>query len=302
MNIIKYLKLAMLALVVPMMAACTSIEPGNVGVVTDTMSGRVAAQPIPAGLHWVGFFKRVFEYPANVVNSINLDNVRVNTKEGQEITIDLRVQYQPQLSETDGKVVTLYNRYRKPFDGPNGLVETRWIPVIQQATGYAVSQYGVIEMYQSRGAKAASTIQHVLQNGLKNKDVVIDGIGDDFVTIQTVAISDIVLPESIKTAVEKKAQIEQQTLSAKQALDTARMDAEKKLIEAKAEADAKILRARGEANARAALGINPEQYTRLETVRMTTTAIKDAPNLMILPPNTILDARGLAGLTVKPTN
>ena len=55
--------------------------------------------------------------------------------------------------------------------------------------------------------------------------------------------------------------------------------------------------AEGEARARKALGISPEQYTRLETARMTTEAIKLAPNLMIVPSNAILDARSLMGTT-----
>ena len=125
----------------------------------------------------------------------------------------------------------------------------------------------------------------------------IDGIGDDFVTIQTVAISDIVLPETIKTAVERKAQIEQETLTAQQNLAKARMEAQKVQIEAKSEADAKFIRAKGEANARAALGISPEQYTRLETAKIAADALKNAPNLVVVPANSILDTRALMGAT-----
>lgn len=277
------------------LVGCASIEPGSVGVVTDTMSGDVKETPLPAGMHMVGFFKNVYEFPAGVVDNINLDNFRVNTKEGQEVTVDIRVQYQPELDPSNDKAVRLFKRYRKSFEGPNGLVQTRWIPVIQQAAGYAISQYGVIDLYQSRGAKAAAAIDKILQNGLRNDDVKIDGIGDDFVRIQTVAISDINLPDAIKKAVERKAQIEQETLSAKQELEKARMAAQKVKIEAQAEADSKLIRAKGEASARAALGISPEQYTRLETAKITADALKNAPNLVIVPDNAILDSRALLG-------
>jgi regulator of protease activity HflC (stomatin/prohibitin superfamily) len=283
------------ALVLALLAlpGCASIEPGSVGVVTDSVSGNVDTATLPAGMHMVGFFKNVYEYPAGVVDNINLDNFRVNTREGQEITVDLRVQYKPELSSGDDRAVQLFKRYRKPFDGEHGLVQTRWIPVIQQAAGYAISQYGVIDIYQSRGATAAALMDRILQDGLKNNDVRIDGIGDDFVTIQTIAISDIVLPEAIKTAVERKAQIEQETLTAQGNLAKARMEAQKVQIEAHAEADAKFIRAKGEANARAALGISPEQYTRLETAKITADALKNAPNLRIVPANSILDTRAL---------
>ncbi|MEB3328609.1 MAG: SPFH domain-containing protein [Candidatus Sericytochromatia bacterium] len=281
------------------LTACTTIEPGNVGVMTDEWNGDVVKEPLRAGYHYVGMYKKVYEFPSGVVSNINMDNFRVNTREGQEITIDVRVQYRPDLTPEDDHAVQLFQRYRKPFEGDNGLVQTRWIPVIQQAAGYAVSQYGVIDIYQSRGAKAAALMSRILQNGLKTKDVQIDGIGDDFVTIQTVAISDIVLPEAIKTAVERKAQIEQETMSAKQGLEKARMAAEQVKIEARAEAEAKVIRAQGEARARAALGINPEQYVRLETAKMTADAIKSAPNLVIVPSNSILDTRSL-GLPGAP--
>lgn len=277
------------------LTGCVSIEPGSVGVVTDTVSGGVDERPLPAGLHMVGFFKNIYEYPAGVVDNINLDNFRVNTKEGQEITVDIRVQYQPDLSPENDRAVQLFKRYRKSFEGESGLVQTRWIPVIQQAAGYAISQYGVIDIYQSRGAKAAALMDRILQSGLKNADVKIDGIGDDFVTIQTVAISDIVLPDTIKNAVERKAQIEQETLTAQQNLAKARMEAQRLQIEAKSEADAKLIRAKGEASARSALGISPEQYTRLETAKITADALKNAPNLVIVPNNAILDTRALMG-------
>lgn len=297
-----------LAALVPALTGCATIEPGSIGVVTDTVSGQVVKTPLPAGMHLVGFFKNVYEFPSGVVNNINLDNFRVNTKEGQEITVDIRVQYRPDLTADNDRAIQLFSRYRKPFEGDNGLVATRWIPVIQQAAGYSVSQYGVIDIYQSRGARAAAMINRILQDGLKSNEVQIDGIGDDFVTIQTVAISDIVLPEAIKTAVERKAQIEQETMAAKQGLEKARMAAEQVKIEAQAEADAKLIRAKGEARSRFAiaegeakarktLGISPEQYVRLETAKMTTDAIKTAPNLMIVPNNAILDARSLVGVT-----
>jgi len=274
----------------------TSIPVGNVGVVTDTLTGKVADRPLGAGLHFVGFFKKVYEFPSGIVDSINLDDFRVNTSEGQEITVDIRVQYKPQLSEDNGAAVELFQRYRKPFEGAHGLVETRWIPVIQQAAGYAFSQSRVIDVYQSRGARAAALMRRVLQDGLKDKDVQIEGIGDDHVVVETVAISNIVLPTAIKTAVERGAQIEQDTLTARQNLEKARMEAERVKIEAQAEADAKVIRAKGEAAARAALGINPEQYVRLEVTKEMAAAIKDGKNLMVLPSNAILDARTLAAL------
>lgn len=282
-----------------LLSGCATIEVGSVGVVTDSMTGQVDGKPLAAGMHMVGFFKNVYEFPSGVVDNINLDNFRLNTREGQEITVDIRVQYKPELTESNTNAIELYKRYRKPFEGDHGLVQTRWIPVIQQAAGYAFSQQGVIEIYQSRGARAAARINKILQNGLKTEDVKIDGIGDDFVTVETVAISDIILPEAIKTAVERKAQIEQEALTAKQNLEKTRMEAAKLQIEAKSEADAKFIRAKGEANARAALGISPEQYTRLEIAKMTTDAIKHAPNLMIVPDNAILDTRALVGPVTK---
>ncbi|MBM3271596.1 MAG: hypothetical protein FJZ01_28505 [Candidatus Sericytochromatia bacterium] len=281
------------------LTGCATISVGNVGVVADTFTGKVAERPVGAGWHVVGLFKEVYQFPSGVVDNITLDDFHVNTSEGQEITVDIRVQYRPKLTTDDASAVTLFKRYRKPFEGPHGLVASRWIPVIQQAAGYAFSQQGVIQIYQSRGARAAAIISHILQDGLKTADVQIDGIGDDFVDIQTVAVSGIVLPDAIKTAVERKAQIEQDTLTAKQNLEKSRMEAERVKIEAHADADAKVIRATGEARARAALGISPEQYTRIEIAKMTTHALRESKNLVIVPDNAILDTRALVGATRK---
>jgi regulator of protease activity HflC (stomatin/prohibitin superfamily) len=293
--------LAVLALaVMPVVQGCASIEPGSVGVVTDTVSGHIDEKPLPPGMHLVGFFKNVYEYPAGVVDNINLDNFRVNTREGQELTVDVRVQYRTDFGESSTRPAELFKKYRKAFGGDSGLIQTRWIPVIQQVAGYSFSKYGVIDLYQSRGAKAAAEMNRILQAGLKNQDVKIDGIGDDFTIVETVAISDINLPEAIKTAVERKAQIEQETLSAKQELEKSKMAAEKVKIEAKAEADAKFIRAKGEANARSAIGLSPTQYTELEKAKITANAIINAANLIIVPSGSIIDA-GALGKTVGAT-
>jgi regulator of protease activity HflC (stomatin/prohibitin superfamily) len=265
--------------------------------VTDSISGAIKGQPLPAGWHFVGLWKNVFEYPT-VVENISLDDLRVNTREGQQLTVGLRVQYRPLFMGNDN-VVKLYQKYKKPFDGPNGVVQTRWLPVIQQVAGFSFSQFGVIEVYQTRGAKVAAEMKNVLQNGLHAKDADIEGIGEDFVTIETVAVSHIELPEAIQKSVEMKAQIEQETLAAHQQLAKSRMEAERKRIEAQGEADSKLIKANGEARSRAALGISPEQYTRLEIARMTTTALKDSKNLMIVPSNSILDTRALVSAAAK---
>lgn len=286
------LKPALLALLALTLTGCATIEPGAVGVKTNIYTGAIAEKPLAAGFHIVGIGSRVFEFPT-VVDNINLDNFRVNTKEGQEITVDVRVQYKPEFSPSNDSVVKLYERYKKPFDGRNGLVASRWEPVIQQAAGYAFSQYGVIEVYQTRGARVAALMKQILQDGLRTDIVDIDGIGDDFVKIETVAISDIALPEAIKKSVETKAQIEQETLAAKQALEKSRMESERLRIEAQGKADAALIEAQGRAKARAALGISAEQYTQLEIAKMKTDAIKNSPNLMIVPENAFLDARSL---------
>lgn len=280
------------ALLALTLTGCATIEPGAVGVKTNVYTGAIAPTPLAAGFHIVGLGTRVYEFPT-VVNNINLDNFRVNTREGQEITVDVRVQYKPDFSPSNNNVVKLYERYKKPFDGPSGLVASRWEPVIQQAAGYAFSQSGVIEIYQTRGARVAALMKQILQNGLKNEIVDIDGIGDDYVTIETVAISDIALPEAIKKSVETKAQIEQETLAAKQALEKSRMEAERLRIEAQGRADAALIEAQGRAKARAALGITPEQYTQIEIAKLKTDAIKESPNLMIVPESAFLDARSL---------
>lgn len=283
---------ALIAVLALTLTGCATIEPGAVGVKTNLYTGSITGKPLAAGFHFVGIGTRVFEFPT-VVDNINLDNFRVNTKEGQEITVDVRVQYKPDFSTSNDNVVKLYERYKKPFDGQSGLVASRWEPVIQQAAGYAFSQSGVIEVYQTRGARVASLMKQVLQNGLKNEIVDIDGIGDDYVRIETVAISDIALPEAIKKSVETKAQIEQETLAAKQALEKSRMESERMRIEAQGKADSALIEAQGRAKARAALGISPEQYTQLEIAKMKTDAIKQSPNLMIVPENAFLDARSL---------
>lgn len=280
------------------MAGCTTIEPGAVGVKTNVYTGSIDSHPLSAGFHIVGFGSAVYEFPT-VVDNINLDNLSVNTKEGQSITADVRVQYKPNFSTANDNVVQLYQRYKKPFDGANGLVATRWEPVIQQAAGYAFSQYGIIDVYQTRGARVANLMKHILQRGLKNENIDIDGIGDDFVTIETVAVSDIGLPEAIKKSVELKAQIEQETLAARQNLEKSRMEAERQRIEAQGKADAALIEAQGRAKARAALGITPDQYTRLEMTKMQTEALKEAPNLVIVPDKALLNLGDLVSQTKR---
>ncbi|MNL70885.1 hypothetical protein D3C87_1959480 [compost metagenome] len=50
-----------------------------------------------------------------------------------------------------------------------------------------------------------------------------------------------------------------------------------------------MIEAQGRAKARAALGISPEQYTKIEITKLQTEAIQKAPNLVIVPDKALLN-------------
>jgi regulator of protease activity HflC (stomatin/prohibitin superfamily) len=289
--------IALLSLMLMSTTACQHIESGHVGVMVDKLSGKLSDNVLSPGLNVTGFFKDVYMFPNGVTDNINLNDFNANTKEGQQVKFDIRVQYAANMTSENAN--SLFLRYRKPFDGDNGIVQTRWMPIIAQIAGYGISQCSVVEIYQTHGAKASAMMSHILQNGLKTNSLEIEGIGKDYVTVQTVAISDIKLPENISEAVQRKAKIDQETLAAKQELQKTQILAQKQMIEANAEANASIARAKGQATARRSLGISPSEYTSIEKAKILADAIKHSPNLMLIPSNSLLDARELKGLVTS---
>lgn len=160
------------------------------------------------------------------VQEVNIDDIAYSS-DAQQMTLNIKFQYQI-MPDKIKEITTQYGNLKT--------LEARITPTVRDKVKTVLSKHtamGIIEKRDAMSAEAAQAVTEAL--GTKF-----------FVTVTSVAITDIEFSEQFETAVEEKMIAEQNALKAE-------YENEAKVAKAKAEAEAKILAAEGEAKANALL-------------------------------------------------
>ena len=160
------------------------------------------------------------------VQEVNIDDIAYSS-DAQQMTLNIKFQYQI-MPDKIKEITTQYGNLKT--------LEARITPTVRDKVKTVLSKHtamGIIEKRDAMSAEAAQAVTEAL--GTKF-----------FVTVTSVAITDIEFSEQFETAVEEKMIAEQQALKAE-------YENEAKVAKAKAEAEAKVLAAKGEAEANALL-------------------------------------------------
>lgn len=246
---------AILALVlVVIIAAGKTVEPGNVGVKIRTLgpSAGVDAQPLSSGWHFRGLGERIVEYPViQRTYSYNREpdergpeneEIAFADNTGLPMTADVAIT----LQVTRGSAPKLYETYRLTFDQ---LLDGPIRNDVRSAIAAEAEKVNVDALYS--GGR-----QVVIQRALARVSAKWAKFG--VVVSQLDWIGTIRYPDVILQAIQAKTRTDQETLTARA-----------QLAKAQAQAEAQIAAARGEAESiriiNQALAANP-RYVDLKAV------------------------------------
>lgn len=211
-------------LIIILAKSAVTIGSGEAGVLYKTFGGGVVTEgePLGEGFHLVAPWNKVITY--EVRQQEVFEKMKVLSSNGLEINIDASAWFQPKYSDL-GKLHQQKGRDYK---------ERVLLPSIRSAARSVVGRYTPEQLYSSK----RDAIQAEIYEETKNL------VDDQFIQLNEVLVRDVTLPPTIKQAIERKLQQEQESLEYEFKLTKATKEAERQRIDAEGKATAnKILSA-----------------------------------------------------------
>lgn len=216
-NIVIIGVVALLLFVVLTNTTFLTIEAGHNGVKFKRFGGGLELEKVyDQGFHIVAPWNSMYIYDVRV--NENFEKMKVLSKNGLTISVDLSYRYRP---ERD-KLPQLHNNVGKTYH------DRIVLPEIRSATREVIGQYLPEELY--------STKREVIQNEIYEQSR--NAIEEKHITIDAILIREISLPQTLQDAIERKLGEEQKALEYEYKLERERKEAERKIIEAEANAEA----------------------------------------------------------------
>ena len=226
-------------------SAWRSIAPGYVGIVFDKANHNVTASALEPGWAFINpFTQAIQEYPITIQTYSMIqkpsegqvtgdDSIKVQSNEGQQINLDVVIQYQV-IKEEAGQL------YQDWGGAELTLVEDR---VVRQYTRSQVpvvaSKYGWEEITSSKRDVINGEISKALEAEFAKRHM----------RLISFAVREVHLPQSLQTALDQKIQAQQQAEQQKYQLQQAQVKAQQDVAEATGRANALKAQAEGEAQA-----------------------------------------------------
>ena len=215
--------LVLLVVVIGLLGSCglRTVSTGHVGV--TTLFGRVTGERLDEGIHLVNPLKRVAE-------------LSVRTQEVKE---------QAAVPSSEGLIMRLEASLLYRLDPARA-------PDVFQRLGDGYSQVVISPNFRSvmRAVTAAHTASTLYSEGRETVagqmlDQMKKALGDRGIVVENVLLRDIVLPETLRNAIEAKQQADQEAQRMNFVLQRERQEAERKRIEAQGVADYQRIVAQG---------------------------------------------------------
>jgi regulator of protease activity HflC (stomatin/prohibitin superfamily) len=198
-------------------ATFVTIDAGEQGVLFKKFGGGLEKDKIYGqGFHVIAPWNTLFVYDVRLKE--HFEQMQVLSKNGLTIKVDLSCRYRPDAAKIGYLHETVGTKY----------LDRIMIPEIRSATREVIGKYLPEELYSSKREAIQDEIYQRTSEAINKKDIFLDAI----------LIREVVLPQSLQEAIERKLKQEQESLEYEYKLTKERKEAERKIIEAQAKADA----------------------------------------------------------------
>jgi regulator of protease activity HflC (stomatin/prohibitin superfamily) len=214
------------------------VEPREVAVVVNTLTGTVEEDPRPGGTHIIlPVVQQPFLYQVDQ-QSVTMDGqpsgsdegaVRARTSDGQEVSLDVSVLFSVSPQDAGQLHVTWQNRYQTELV----------IPAARGIVRDAVSTFEAAEIYAGGRETLSSSAFERLRVRLEREGLVLSDL----------IIRDITFSQQYADAIERAQVAAQEAERSRLEVAQRRAEAEQRVVVAEGERDAAIARAEGEAQA-----------------------------------------------------
>ncbi len=194
-----------------------TIQPGESGVLFKRFGGGLDKEYIYSqGFHVIAPWNRMFIYDVRIQES--LATMEVLSKNGLTIRCELSYRFKPIAAE----IGHLHDNVG--FDYHQRII----VPEIRSATREVIGRYLPEELYSSKREAIQDEIFQQTNSA----------IGEKYLSMDAVLIREVVLPQTLQDAIEKKLKQEQESLEYEFKITKAEQEAERQRIEAEGKAKA----------------------------------------------------------------
>lgn len=268
------------ALFVLLLAACSKVPAGNVGIKFYLLGGDkgVDTEQLTPGRYWIGMNEELFLFPTFTQNYTwteeSKEALSFQTREGLSVSADIGVSY----AVDPAKVPDLFQKYRKGIDEITDLYLRN---MVRDALVTAASTQAIETVYGAGKADLIRAVEEIVRKQVAP-------IGIDIERIYWVG--ELRLPPNVIAAINAKIQASQMAEQRRNEVEQAKAEAEKQRQTAQGEADSRLAIAVAEA----------------EAIRIKGDALRDNPKLVELNAvekwNGILPTMMLGGSAVPFVN
>ena len=193
-----------------------TIEPGNSGVLFRRFGGGLDTHKIyQQGFHVVAPWNRMYIYDIRIREGY--EKLQLLSRNGLTIAVELSYLFNP-IEEGIG---LLHNEVGTDY------VNRILIPGIRSATREVIGKYLPEELYSSK----REAIQEEIFSATR------DAVAPKNINLEAILIREVVLPQSLQEAIERKLREEQAALEYEFRLSRERQESERRIIEATAKAE-----------------------------------------------------------------
>jgi regulator of protease activity HflC (stomatin/prohibitin superfamily) len=231
----------------------TYISPGHIGIVIHRAGGGVDPTPLGPGLHIRNpVFTAIEEYPtymqtlvltrASTEGSLNNDEINVNSKEGQPLSLDVSMSFELE----PRKVPQLYQTFRTDIS----IIQHTYVKqAIRQALQEIAGEEAIADVMGPKKAEATGRVQRLLEQRLSPYGLV----------VRQFTINELRAPSTVIDAINTKNVMQQQALTSQNELQKNTFQAQGDSIKAAGQAKAimALANAQAEANRKLAASITP---------------------------------------------
>lgn len=242
MNAIKYI---FLGLMLSLLAACSKVPAGNVGVKFDLYGGDkgVTGEVVGPGKYWLGWNEEMYLFPTFAQNYVwtagsdatspTDESITFQDREGTQINADIGITYAIRADKAD----VVFQKYRK---GVDEITDVYLRNMVRDAINAETSKMDVSDIY---GPGKEELMVRITQRVSKQ----VEDIGIQVEKIYWIGAMR--LPDSITRAINAKIEATQKAQQRENELQTATAQAQIEREKARGEADAQVIKAEGEAKA-----------------------------------------------------
>ena len=223
MNQAKMMKMAIFGFIILMVflaltnTTFLTIDPGTKGVLFKRFGGGLDKEHLyNQGFHVIAPWNKMYLYDVRIKEGF--EKMEVLSKNGLSIGLELSYLYTP----VPEKIGDLHDEI-----GPDYLNRIL-LPEVRSATREVIGKYLPEELYSTQREAIQDEIYQSTKGSVEPKHIFLDAI----------LIREVVLPETLQDAIERKLKEEQSALEYEFRLERERKEAERKIIEAEAYAKA----------------------------------------------------------------